>query len=146
MPPLGHRFLVTIFCLKGWPSPVDFRFQKVSGIGSTISTRTFNEGGQNLYVHRLPERVEYENLVLERGLALGSRLTAGFDAAMMFFEFVPSNVLVMLHEKGGAPAAAWMFRNAYPVSWEVSEFDADENAVVVERMEMAYQNMLVMRI
>ena len=145
-PPLSFRFSVWILSGGILPSATDFRFQKVSGIGSTVSTRTFNEGGQNLYVHRLPERVEYENLVLERGLALGSRLTAGFDLAMMFFEFVPSNVLVMLHEKGGAPAAAWMFRNAYPVNWEVSEFDADENAVVIERMEMAYQNMLVMRI
>jgi len=147
LPPLGHRFLVTIFCLKGWPSPVDFRFQKVSGIGSTISTRTFNEGGQNLYVHRLPERVEYENLVLERGLVIiGSPLVYRFNQAMEQFSFNPCLVLVTLHELQGIPITGWLFRNAYPVKWEISEFNADENAVVIESMELAYQNMLTTRI
>ncbi len=146
VPPLGFRFSVAFLHFGLIPNPLDFMFQKVSGICSTVATRTVNEGGQNLYSHRIPERIEYENLVLERGLTVLSPLVLEFDLAMMLFKFNPCNVLVILHDNKAHPITAWLFRNAYPVKWEVSEFNANENEVVIERMELAYQNMLPMRV
>jgi hypothetical protein len=58
------------------PNPLDIRFHRVSGLGATIETDPLGEGGQNLYTHRLPRRVSYANLVLERGMVLGSRSTS----------------------------------------------------------------------
>lgn len=145
-PPLGFRFSVFFFIGGVVPNPLDFRFKKVSGIGSSISTSTLNEGGQNLYSHKLPERVQYENLVLERGLAVGSPLVVEFNAAMSLFKFVPSNVLVSLLDEAGIPISSWLFTNAYPVKWTVSSLDADSNAVVIETMELSYQRMQAIRI
>lgn len=145
-PPLGFRFGVFFFIGGVVPNPLDFRFKKVSGIGSTISTSTLNEGGQNLYSHKLPERVQYENLVLERGLAIGSPLVVEFNAAMSLFKFVPSNVLVSLLDEAGIPISSWLFTNAYPVKWTVSSLDADSNTVVIETMELSYQRMQPIRI
>jgi phage tail-like protein len=145
-PPLGFRFGVFFFIGGVVPNPLDFRFKKVSGIGSTISTRTVNEGGQNLYSHRLPERVQYENLVLERGLAVGSPLVIEFNVAMSQFQFLPSNVLVSLLDDSGIPLSSWLFMNAYPVKWTVSNLDADSNTVVIETMELAYQRMQAIRL
>jgi phage tail-like protein len=145
-PPLGFRFGVFFFVGGVAPNPLDFRFKKVSGIGSTVATRTINEGGQNLYSQKLPERVQYENLVLERGLAVGSPLVIEFNAAMSLFKFAPSNVLVSLLDASGAPLSSWLFMNAYPVKWTVSNLDADSNTVVIETMELAYQRMQAIRI
>lgn len=145
-PPLGFRFGVFFFIGGVVPNPLDFRFKKVSGIGSTITTRTINEGGQNLYSHKLPERVQYENLVLERGLAVGSPLVIEFNIAMSSFQFAPSNVLVSLLDAAGLPISSWLFMNAYPVKWTVSSLDADSNSVVIETMELAYQRMQSIRI
>lgn len=145
-PPLGFRFGVFFLIGGAAPNPLDFRFKKVSGIGATVATRPLNEGGQNLYSHKLPERVQYENLVLERGLAVGSPLAAEFNAAMSAFEFAPSNVLVSLLGEAGAPVSSWLFTNAYPVKWTVSPLDADSNTVVIETMELAYQRMQAIRI
>jgi len=145
-PPLGFRFGVFFFIGGVVPNPLDFRFKKVSGIGSTISTRTVNEGGQNLYSQKLPERVQYENLVLERGLAVGSPLVIEFNVAMSLFQFSPSNVLVSLLDEAGIPVSSWLFLNAYPVKWTVSSLDADSNTVVIETMELSYQRMQVIRI
>lgn len=145
-PPLGFRFSVFFFIGGVVPNPLDFRFKKVSGIGSSISTSTLNEGGQNLYSHKLPERVQYENLVLERGLAIGSPLVVEFNAAMSLFKFVPSNVLVSLLDEAGIPISSWLFTNAYPVKWTVSSLDADSNTVVIETMELSYQRMQPIRI
>ncbi len=145
-PPLGFRFGVFFFIGGVVPNPLDFRFKKVSGISSTITTRTINEGGQNLYSQKLPERVQYENLVLERGLAVGSPLVIEFNAAMSLFKFAPSNVLVSLLDESGIPLSSWLFMNAYPVKWTVSNLDADSNAVVIETMELSYQRMQAIRI
>ena len=118
--------------------------------------RKFNEGGQDLFVHCLPDRVEYENLVLERGLVLIpsipikgkiiSPVTKLFEDAMGNMEFNPCHVLVILHGKVGFPLAAWLFRNAFPVKWKISDLNASDEAIVVDHMELAFQNMWSVRI
>ncbi|PZN68990.1 MAG: phage tail protein [Candidatus Methylumidiphilus alinenensis] len=146
VPPVGFRFGV-LFLFGGIiPNPIDCRFRKVSGICSSISTRTLNEGGQNLYSHKLPERVQYDNLVLERGLVVGSPLVCEINDTMSSFQFKPANVLVTLLDEKAIPISAWLFRNAYPVKWKVSDLDADSNTVVIETMELAYQRMQAIRI
>src|SRR5215468_6172227 len=112
---LGSRFAAVFFTGGIEPNPIDIRFQRVSGLSATIETTTVNEGGQNLYGHRLPRRVGYQNLVLERGFMIGSPLNLEFNVAMSTFKFLPSNVLVTLLGASGAPLAAWMFLKAFPV-------------------------------
>jgi phage tail-like protein len=145
-PPLGFRFGV-IFLVGGViPNPIDILFQKVSGLGASVDTYPIEEGGQNLYTQSLPKRIRYKNLVLERGLVVGSPLVIEFNAAMSLFKFKPSNVLVNLLDNTRIPIASWLFMKAYPVDWAVSDLDANKNAVVVEHMEMAYQRMQTIRL
>ena len=155
VPPLANQFSVWFFPkIHGLPIPDflpwDMAFQKVAGIGSSISTRKFNEGGENLFVHRLPDRVEYENLVLERGLVLIPSLISPvkklFEDAMEKTKFNPCDVLVILHGTKAIPLAAWKFRNAFPVKWKISDFNASDEAIVVDHMELAFQNMWSVRI
>lgn len=145
-PPLGFRFGVLFFAAGVVPNPIDIFFQKVSGLGSSVETVPLSEGGQNLYTQALPKRIKYENLVLERGLVVGSPLVIEFNATMSLFKFSPSNVLVTLLDQTSIPIAGWLFMKAYPVKWSVSDLDASANSVVIERMELSYQRMQVMRI
>ena len=89
-PPLGFRFGVLFFAGGVIPNPLDVMFQKVSGVGSTVATQTVEEGGQNLYSQVLPEKIEHENLVLDRGVVVGSPLVIEFNVAMSLFKFSPS--------------------------------------------------------
>ncbi len=145
-PPLGYRFAVVFFVGGVVPNPIDTMFQKVSGLGSTVDTITVEEGGQNLYTQRLPKKIQHDNLVLERGLVVGSPLVIELNIAMTLFKFAPSNVLVSLLDGSAVPIASWMFLNAYPVKWSVSDLDADQNSVMIETMELTYQNMIIMRV
>lgn len=145
-PPLAFRYSVFFFMGGVVPNPLDIRFSKVSGLNSHIETHSLNEGGQNLYTHRLPKRIQYDNLVLERGMAIGSLLVAEFNATMSLFKFNPSNVLVTLLDETGSPISGWLFMTAYPVKWTVSDLNAEQNQVVVETMELAYQRMQAIRL
>ena len=145
-PPLGFRFGVLFFAGGVIPNPLDILFQKVSGIGATVETMTVEEGGQNFYTQLLPKKIQHENLVLERGLVVGSPLVIEFNAAMSLFKFKPSNVLVSLLDNTRIPLASWLFMKAYPVKWSVSDLDATTNAVVIEHMELTYQRMQTIRL
>ncbi len=145
-PPLGFRFSVVFFAGGVIPNPLDILFQKVSGLNATVNTSAVEEGGQNLYSHRLPGRIQYDNLVLERGLVVGSPLVIEFNVAMSLFKFSPSNVLVTLLDEAAIPISGWLFMNAYPVKWRVSDLDATANTVVIETLELAYQRMQVIRL
>lgn len=145
-PPLGFRFAV-VFLVGGLaPNPLDIRFQKVSGLQAKIEVDSVGEGGQNLYSHRLPRRVSYDNLVLERGFVTGSLLNAEFMAAMSLFRFTPGNVMVTLLDERGLPISAWMFLKAYPVRWATADLDANDEKIVIDTLELAYTQMQPMRI
>ena len=143
---LGFRFGVFFFAGGLLPNPLDIRFQKVSGLRGTVKTREVNEGGQNLYTHKLPERISYENLVLERGMVVGSPLNIEFNVALTTFKFAPSNVLVTILSESSVPLGAWLFIKAYPVRWSTSDLDASQNNVVIDTMELAYTRMQILRI
>lgn len=145
-PPLGYRFGVLFLVGGVFPNPLDTLFQKVSGITSTVNTMTIEEGGQNLYSQKLPQKIQHDNLVLERGIVLGSPLVIEFNVTMSSFQFLPSNVLVSLLDNTRIPIASWLFFNAYPVKWSVSDLDANQNAVVIETMELAYQRVQPIRL
>ncbi len=143
---LGFRFGVFFFAGGLIPNPLDIRFQKVSGLRGTVKTRELNEGGQNLYTHKLPERISYENLVLERGMVVGSPLNIEFNVALTTFKFAPSNVLVTVLSESSVPLGAWLFIKAYPVRWSTSDLDASQSSVVIDTMELAYTRMQILRI
>src|SRR6185295_8203107 len=96
---LGFRFGVFFFAGGVVPNPLDIRFQKVRGLSATVKTRPLQEGGQNLYTQPLPTSVEHDNLILERGMVVGSPLQVEFNVALSLFKFAPSNVLVTLFDE-----------------------------------------------
>lgn len=145
-PPLSFRFGVLFFAGGLVPNPLDTLFQKVSGLGTTVETESVNEGGQNLYAQPLPKKIQHENLILERGMVVGSPVVIEFNAAMSLFKFYPSNVLVTLLDNTRIPIASWLFMKAYPVKWNVSDLDATANSIVIETMELTYQRMQVIRL
>lgn len=143
---LGFRFSVLFLMGGALPNLLDIRFQKVSGLAAEVETEPVREGGQNLYTQRLPTGIKYDNLVLERGMVIGSLLNAEFNATMSLFKFAPSNVLVTLLSEQALPLAAWLFLKAYPVKWATSSLDATQPAVAIDTMELAYTRMQIMRI
>lgn len=144
-PILGMRFGVLFLAGGLIPNPLDIRFQKVSGLSVEVETEPVSDGGQNLYTQRLPKGIKYNNLVLERGMVVGSPLNLEFNASMSLFKFAASNVLITLLDESKAPLAAWLFMKAYPVKWSTSDLNS-EPALMIDTMELAYTRMQILRV
>ncbi|MFL5764152.1 MAG: phage tail protein [Bacteroidia bacterium] len=137
-PPVGFHFRVDFGLFPG-DSP-DIRFQSVSGINASVpNSESYAEGGENRFTHRLPVRASYENLVLKRGMLVGSPLILWFRAAIEGFQFKPILVTVTLLNSAHAPLESWIFYNAWPTKWNIDGFDAEKGAIVIETLELSYQ-------
>jgi len=143
---LSHRFAVFFFAAGVVPNPVDMLFQKVSGLSGEIETTTIDEGGQNLYKQKMPAGITYNNLVLERGIVVGSPLYDEFNATFSLFKFSPSNVIITLLNESSVPLASWLFMKAFPVKWSLSDFDAEANSPAIETLELSYTRFQPIRV
>ncbi len=123
-----------------YSSDQDLRFQEVTGLSAEVTTEEVREGGLNEYAHRLPTGAKYANLVLKRGFINDSKVAAWCRKAVENFEFEPRNVAVTLLNEKHEPLATWNFLRAYPVKWSISDFKAQENALAVESLELAYRS------
>ena len=136
-PPVGFHFRVDVEGIT--PGKKDISFQEVSGIDVSVDTFEHKEGGENRFVHRLPDKITYDNLTLKRGLLVGSELIGWFKDSVELFRFDPRNVMVTLLNQDHEPLESWFFIQAYPVKWTIGNFDAQQNEVVIETIELSFQ-------
>jgi len=117
----------------------DARFQTVSGLSVEYDTEEFKEGGENRFTHKLPVRTKFADLVLKRGMLVGSQVISWFTDAFRDRDFRPSDVTVVLMNEAGDPLRTWKIVHAVPKKWSVSDLNANESSIVVETMELTYR-------
>ncbi len=138
-PPSAFYFKVGFALTLGM---ADTSFQEVSGIGSEIETEEVAEGGENRYVHRLPKGVKHPKLTLKRGIAKITSPLVIWCRTVLEADFVapivPQLMTVYLMNEHKIPIRAWSFANAYPVNWEVEDFNSTKNEVAIEKIDLSY--------
>jgi len=133
----GFHFLVTFELL---PQTVqDVRFQEVSGLNVELLMESVKEGGENRFEHQLPVRTKYSDLVLKRGLLVGSGVYRWAKNAFEDFQFEPANLLVSLLNEQHVPLMAWHVVHALPKKWDLSAFNAEQNTVAIETLTLTYR-------
>jgi phage tail-like protein len=133
----GFHFLVVFEIFPQVPN--DFRFQEVTGLTADVNLDTYNEGGENRFVHSLPGRTKYSDLVLKRGMTLVSGITAWCVDAIENFNFQPTNMLISLLNADHLPVSSWYIANAIPIRYEISGLNAEQNQIVIESLTLRYE-------
>jgi len=135
-PPVGFHFKVEFNGVT--KQATDFQFQSVAGLSVDIETEEFAEGGENRFKHKFPVRSKFPNLVLKRGIVSNSKLIDWCRDAIENFQFKPIDLTVILLNEKHEPLMTWNVVHAYPVKWNVADFNAEESKVAVETIELAY--------
>ncbi len=117
----------------------DVRFQTVSGLSVEYDMEEYKEGGENRFVHKLPVRTKYADLVLKRGMLTDSEVIRWFLNAFRDREFSPTDINVILMNEQNEPLRTWKIAHAIPKKWLVSDLNANESSVVIETMELTYR-------
>jgi len=134
-PPVGFHFVVKF---EGFAEENDTRFQEVSGLSVTVNTTDYKEGGENRFVHKLPQETSYNNVVLKRGIIKNSSITQWCKKAIENFHFEPQNVLVTLLNENHQELCSWNVVHAYPVQWSFTGLNAERGELLIESLELNY--------
>jgi phage tail-like protein len=121
---------------------IDASFQEISGIEAEFDTELVVEGGENRFVHRLPKHGKYPNLVLKRGMTTKDSFLTEWVAKTLNSNLASPiqlhDLMVTLLNELGAPAITWTFANAYPVKCSVSALNSQDDKILIETLELAY--------
>ncbi len=112
-------------------------FSEVAGLSVEIDTEDYEEGGVNDYVHKLPKRTKYQNIVLKQGIAYSSTFW-DWHQQIVNGTINPKSGRIILMNYEGVPMWYWTFEKAYPVKWSGTDLKANANEVFVETLELAH--------
>lgn len=139
-PPVGFHFRVEFVNIG---NDNDIRFQSVSGLSVEYDMESFKEGGENRFEHKLPVRSKYPDLSLKRGMLADSKVVEWCLDAFRNRVFKPAQVNVSLLNGEHNPLRTWQVMGAWPKKWSVTDFNAGENSLVVESLELAYTHFTI---
>lgn len=115
-------------------------FRKCSGLKTETEIFEFQEGGENEVVHKLVGQTKHGNILLQQGY------TASPDFFKWRDEIHTGNEKAIKRRNGSIVAYAadnqtevgrWNFEKAWPIRWEMSEFDTSAGQAAVETLELA---------
>jgi phage tail-like protein len=138
MPVKQEQFTPAIwFELKLTPlsKPIGY-YTEVSGLTAEIEVMTYNEGGRNDSVHKLPTRMKHPNLVLKRGVTTVKDLEAWLEDS--FMGPTRKEITLTMYNQQLNKIRTWSFKNAYPVKWTGPSFNSGQNAVATEAIEIVH--------
>lgn len=149
MPATGERpeaYAGHIFSVKIGSDRIG-AFRECSGPSVEMDVYEYEEGGNNLFVHKLPGRWKVGNVTLKRGVCRSDVL---WDWCQKAIEGVRDGswnvqrreITIELCSPEGETVKAWSFTNAYPVKWTAPAFNAEQNSVSVEELELAHEGLV----
>jgi phage tail-like protein len=113
-------------------------FSKCEGLKATYAVKSYEEGGQNGFVHQLPGRLSYENITLTRGVnseSLG--LATWFASYQTMVKRSTARITVM--DTIGAEVATWNMMGVFPVTWSAGGIEAGSSGVLTETLVFAHE-------
>lgn len=129
--------------LTGSSATSDAAFQEVSGLSREIGIEEVVSGGENRFKYRLPATGSFPNLVLKRGIVLTNSPLAKWCQTTMEGGLAKpiqtKDVMLSLLDSSGKTTMSWSFSKAWPVKWNISDLKSQENNVLIETIELAYQ-------
>ncbi len=143
MPIKEQQFTPAIwFELKLTPksTPIGY-FTEVSGLAVEIETMTYNEGGRNDSVHKLPTRMKHPNLVLKRGVTAVKDLQQWAQESFMGPQ--RKEITLTMYNQQLEKLRTWSFKNAYPVKWTGPTFNVGQAAVATEALEIVHDGIQI---
>lgn len=136
--PVASNPAVTTFLAGRFTVSVDGvqvgMFSEVSGLSVEMKFETYEEGGNNGFVHKLRGRLEWPHLVLKRGVTNTDTLFRWIYLGMPSFP----TAAVQLVSEDGKPLRTWSIMRALPVRWTGPSFAASADDVAREELEIAH--------
>ncbi|MBZ5681025.1 MAG: phage tail protein [Acidobacteriia bacterium] len=114
-------------------------FREVSGLDATSDPIEYREGNEKVFTHRkLPGQVKYSNITLKWGITSAHEFWDWRKQVIDGKTQRKNGSIVMMNESGDEKIR-WNFVNAWPSKWSGPSFNAMNNEVAVESVELQHE-------
>ncbi|NEO88502.1 MAG: phage tail protein [Spirulina sp. SIO3F2] len=131
-------------------STITASFQECSGLGASIETEKFNEGGVNDQQRIMLKGATFDDVTLKRGmtndiafLGWASRMFTQLNASGSDISTYRRNINILMFNQAGETVQVWTLIGAIPTKWSGPSFSADGSDVVVEELTISYEGLAV---
>ena len=130
-----------VFCFKVVVQPIggEAFFKSVGGLRYETETVPVREGGNNATTYQLVGATKWSNIVLKRGFTRDSGMLTWRESWIGQAGTRAKTGTITQLNTALEPEAEWTFYNAFPVKWEISEFDASKSELAIETLELAHE-------
>ncbi|MEP6683123.1 MAG: phage tail protein [Parafilimonas sp.] len=122
---------------------VSIGFSEVNGLSASVDVIDFKEGSspENAVV-KLPGLRKFSNVTLKRGIVKGNNEFYNWFASSQE-KADRRNVAIKLLDEEKNLVMQWLLYNAFPAKISYSGLNASANELVLEELELAYENLKV---
>jgi phage tail-like protein len=120
-------------------------FGEITGLEVNVDTVTYAEGGENGFLHRLPGRLTWPNIVLKRGITNSDALfawvnkTAGPGFESNTDKLTRTTAAITLVGTDGTRLRSWDIQGAFAVRWSGPRLAVDTGGEgASEELELAH--------
>src|SRR3954454_10998540 len=123
-------------------------FMEVQGLELRVEVDTDEEGGENGFVHQLPGRMTWPNIVLKRGLIQTDALfdwvkkSSGEGFATAGNKLTRCTGAVVLMSSTNKRLRSYELQGAFPVRWTGPRLNVEEQMPLEEELEVAHHGFL----
>jgi len=120
------------------------RFREISGLQIDVEVETYTEGGENGFVHKLPGRMTWPNLVLKRGVTEQDVLmnwlqdAVGDGMTQRNGKTKRTTAAIVLMSTDGQRMRSWNVVDAIPVRWGGPTLATGSTDPADEELEIAH--------
>lgn len=116
-------------------------FRSATGLGAELEVMPYAEGGRNDFVHQLPVRHSWGRITLSRGIARDASLWDWYEAGLTGSLGARRDGAIIMQNAAGQVVMQWTFTAGLAARWNGPEFQAQEDALAIESLEIAHQGL-----
>ena len=115
-------------------------FQECGGLDSSTDPIDYREGNDPNHVRKLTGLNKYSAISLKRGITDSDELWK-WRQTVIDGKAERKNGSIVLLDETGAEKLRWNFVNAWPSKWTGPSFNSTSNAVAIEALEIAHEEL-----
>lgn len=124
---------------------LEYSFQEVTGLQVESPIIEYRVGGQELHTMKLTGLTKTSNLILKKGIFKGDKdlinIFKDYFDKKYFDEANKFDILIELLDEKAENVMTWNIKRAYPIKLSGTDFKSTENAISIETMEFAYEEL-----
>jgi phage tail-like protein len=115
-------------------------FSECSGLSTETGIIEYRNGDETNTVRKLPGLKKFANITLKRGYTTDKNLWQ-WRKKVMDGKTERQSGAIVLQNESRQTALRWTFREGWPSKWEGPTFNAKNNEVAIETMEIAVEDL-----